>query len=135
MTISNAIGKDDYQDVLTNVYGRLKKISIDYGIMEHSKKVYLIKGNFDWSDVGSWEAVYELSTKDENGNSKVGNVYLDTAVDSYVYSPDRLTALIGVDNLIVINDEDALLICRRDKAQDVKNVVDYLQINKLSEYL
>jgi len=135
MTISDAIGQDDYEDILTNVYGRLKKISIDYGIMEHSKKVYLIKGNFDWSDVGSWEAVYELSTKDENGNSKVGNVYLDTAVDSYVYSPDRLTALIGVDNLIVINDEDALLICRRDKAQDVKKVVDHLQINKLSEYL
>jgi mannose-1-phosphate guanylyltransferase len=135
MTISDAIGQDDYEDILTNVYGRLKKISIDYGIMEHSKKVYLIKGNFDWSDVGSWEAVYELSMKDENGNSKVGNVYLDTAVDSYVYSPDRLTALIGVDNLIVINDEDALLICRRDKAQDVKKVVDYLQINKLSEYL
>ncbi|UCH65525.1 MAG: mannose-1-phosphate guanylyltransferase [Ignavibacterium sp.] len=135
MTISEAIGNPDYQDVLTNVYGRLKKISIDYGIMEHSQKVYLIKGNFDWSDVGSWEAVYELSIKDENGNSKVGNVYLDTAFDSYVYSPDRLTALIGVDNLIVINDEDALLICRRDKAQDVKKVVDYLQINKLSEYL
>jgi mannose-1-phosphate guanylyltransferase len=135
MTISEAIGQDDYQDALINVYGRLKKISIDYGIMEHSQKVYLIKGNFDWSDVGSWEAVYELSTKDENGNSKVGNVYLDTAVDSYVYSPNRLTALIGVDNLIVINDEDALLICRRDKAQDVKKVVDHLQINKLSEYL
>jgi mannose-1-phosphate guanylyltransferase len=135
MTISDAIGKPDYQDVLTNVYGRLKKISIDYGIMEHSQKAYLIKGNFNWSDVGSWEAVYELSKKDENGNTKVGNVYLDTAVDSYVYSPDRLTALIGVDNLIVINDEDALLICRRDKAQDVKKVVDYLQINKLSEYL
>jgi len=135
MTISESIGKLDYLDVLTNVYGRLKKISIDYGIMEHSPKVYLIKGNFNWSDVGSWEAVYELSTKDENGNSKIGSVYTEMAVDSYVYSPDKLTALIGVDNLIVINDEDALLICRRDKAQDVKKIVDYLNINKLSEYL
>ncbi len=135
MTISDAIGGQEYQDVLTNVYGRLKKISIDYGIMEHSKKVFLIKGNFKWSDVGSWEAVYEMSTKDENGNSKIGNVYTEMVVDSYVYSPDKLTALIGVDNLIVINDEDALLICRRDKAQDVKNIVDYLNINKLTEYL
>ena len=135
MTISDAIGKPEFQDVLTNVYGRLKKISIDYGIMEHSKKVYLIKGNFNWSDVGSWDAVYELSTKDENGNAKIGNVYTEMSVDSYIYSPEKLTALIGVDNLIVINDEDALLICRRDRAQDVNKVVDYLNINKLSEYI
>jgi len=133
--IHDAIGTKKYMEVLTNVYGRLKKISIDYGIMEKSKKVYLTKGNFKWSDVGSWEAVYELSEKDENNNAKVGQVYTESSVNSFVYSPDKFVALIGVENLIVINNDDSLLICRRDKAQDVKNVIDYLKINELTEYL
>ncbi len=135
MKIRDAIGTKEYMEVLTNVYGRLKKISIDYGIMEKSKKVYLIKGNFKWSDVGSWEAVYELSEKDENKNAKIGQVYTESSVNSFVYSPDKFVALIGVENLIVINNDDSLLICRRDKAQDVKNVIDYLKINELTEYL
>ncbi len=55
-------------------------------------------------------------------------------IDSYIYSPDKFTAVIGVDNLIIINQDDTLLVCRRDKAQDVKNVVEYLKLNKLDEY-
>ena len=135
LNIQSAIGVKDYQERLTNVYGLLKKISIDYGIMEKSNKVHLIKGNFEWSDVGSWEAVYELSPKDMEGNAKVGQVYTDSSHDSFIYSPNKFTAIIGLDNLIVINDKDALLICRRDKAQDVKNIIDYLKINKLTDYL
>jgi len=135
MKISDAIGTKEYMEVLTNVYGRLKKISIDYGIMEKSKKVNLTKGNFKWSDVGSWEAVYELTEKDKNNNAKVGKVYTESSVNSFIYSPDKFVALIGVENLIVINNDDSLLICRRDKAQDVKNVIDYLKINELTEYL
>ncbi len=135
MVVKDAIGKDGFQEVLTNVYGQLKKISIDYGIMEKSKKVYLIKGNFGWSDVGSWEAVYELSEKDEDGNAKIGNIYTDMVTDSYIYSPKKFTAVIGLDNLIVIDNDDALLICKRDKAQDVKKIIDYLKINKLTEYM
>jgi mannose-1-phosphate guanylyltransferase len=133
--IQDSIDSKKFQETLVNVYGMLKKISIDYGIMEKSKKVHLIKGNFEWSDVGSWEAVYELSPKDEDGNAKVGQVYTEHAHDSYIYSPDKFTAVIGVDNLIVINDKDSLLICRRDNAQDVKMIIDYLKINKMNEYL
>ncbi|MCG6960391.1 MAG: mannose-1-phosphate guanylyltransferase [Ignavibacteriaceae bacterium] len=133
--IQDSIDSKKFQETLMNVYGMLKKISIDYGIMEKSKKVHLIKGNFEWSDVGSWEAVYELSPKDEDGNAKVGQVYTEHAQDSYIYSPDKFTAVIGVDNLIVINDKDSLLICRRDNAQDVKMIIDYLKINKMNEYL
>lgn len=133
--IQDSIDSKKFQETLVNVYGMLKKISIDYGIMEKSKKVHLIKGNFEWSDVGSWEAVYELSPKDEDGNAKVGQVYTEHAQDSYIYSPDKFTAIIGVDNLIVINDKDSLLICRRDNAQDVKMIIDYLKINKMNEYL
>lgn len=135
LKISENLSKPDFKEVLTSVYSQLKKISIDYGIMEKSSKVYLTRGSFIWSDVGSWEEVYQLAEKNEDGNSLSGNIYTDMVVDTYIYSPDKLTAVIGVDNLIVINHDDTLLICRRDKAQEVKKVVDYLKINKMDEYL
>ena len=133
--IKEQLDNPDFHNILSEVYGHLKSISIDYGIMEKSDKVFLVKGQFSWSDVGSWEAVYELSEKDNDGNVKVGTVYTDLAMDSYIYSPDKFAAVIGLDNIIVINHKDALLICRRDKAQDVKNIIDYLKLNKLDELL
>lgn len=125
----------EFNKKLANVYGKLRNISIDYGIMEKSRNVYLTKGEFSWSDVGSWEEVYQLSNKDENGNAIVGNVYTEMTVDSYIYSPEKFVSVIGVDNLIIINSDDALLVCRRDQSQEVKKIVDHLKINKLTEYL
>jgi len=133
--LSDQLDNPDFQNILSQVYGQLKSVSIDYGIMEKSNKVYLVKGVFSWSDVGSWEAVYDLSEKDQDGNVKVGTIYTDLALDSYIYSPEKFTAVIGLDNIIVINTKNALLICKRDKAQDVKNVIDYLKLNKLDEHL
>ncbi|MGQ9644433.1 MAG: mannose-1-phosphate guanylyltransferase [Ignavibacterium sp.] len=134
LEIEKHLDKKDFHDVLVNTYGQMKKISIDYGIMEKSTKVYLTKGFFTWSDVGSWEEVYQLSEKDSNGNAVIGKVYTDGVIDSYIYSPDKFTAVIGVDNLIIINHDDTLLVCRRDKAQDVKNIVEYLKMNKMDNY-
>ena len=133
--IKDKIGTPEYDSILKNVYGQLRNISIDYGIMEKSDKVYLVKGNFSWSDVGSWEAVYQLGEKDEEGNIKVGSTYLDMVHDSYIYSPEKFTAVIGLDNVVVINNEDALLVCRMDKSQDVKKVIDYLKLNKLNDHI
>ncbi len=135
IAIEESLNKTNSKEVLKNVYGLLKKISIDYGIMEKSSKVFLTKGTFNWSDVGSWEEVYQLSDKDDNGNATTGKVYTNMVADSYIYSPDKVTAVIGLDNVIVINHHDTVLICRRDKAQDVKEIVDYLKINKMDEYL
>ena len=133
--IRNEINSPKYNETLTNVYGMLRSVSIDYGIMEKSNKVFLTKGEFSWSDVGSWEEVYQLSPKNDDGNAINGNVFLDGTSDSYIYSPEKFTAAIGIENLIVINTKDALLICRRDNSQDVKKVVDFLKINKLNEHL
>ncbi len=135
LLIKDSLSKPNFKEVLTNVYGQLKKVSIDYGIMENSSKVFLTKGMFTWSDVGSWEEVYQLSEKNKDGNAITGKVFTDMVVDSYIYSPDKLTAVIGLDNIIVINHEDTVLVCRRDKAQDVKEIVDFLKLNKMDEYL
>lgn len=133
--IEESIGTHGFEKVLSNVYGQLKSISIDYGVMEKSSNVFLAKGSFSWSDVGSWEEVYQLSEKDDDGNAIIGKAYCQNTNDSFIYSPKKFTAVVGVDNIIVINTEDALLICRRDKAQDVKNVVDYLKMKKMTEHL
>lgn len=124
-----------FDKTLTNVYGQLRSISIDYGIMEKSRKVYLMKGVFDWSDVGSWEEVYQLTDKDSNGNAVNGSVYTDQTSDSYIYSPHHFTAVIGVENLVVINTGSATLICRRDRAQEVKKIVDYLKKQKNNDLI
>ncbi len=131
--IQESIGSVDFNKTLTSIYGQLRSISIDYGIMEKSKNVVVTKGEFDWSDVGSWETVYELMNKDENGNANVGEIYYSNSYNSYVFSPNKFTAMIGVENLIVINTSDSLLICRRENAQDVKQVVDYLKMNNKFE--
>lgn len=133
--LKDNFGKDNYLELLENIYGKLRSVSIDYGIMEKSKKVFLTKGKFTWSDVGSWEEVYQLSNKDEHGNASTGKVFTDMTMDSYIYSPDKFTAMIGVDNLIVINTKDSLLICRRDRSQDVKKIVEHLKVNKLNDFI
>ncbi len=133
--IKKDIGRQQFSSTVNNIYGMLRNISIDYGIMEKSQKVFLVKGNFSWSDVGSWEEVYQLSEKNGDGNASIGKVFTDNTIDSYIYSPDKFTAVMGVDNLIIINTKDELLICRRDQTQNVKKIVEHLKINKLNEHL
>ncbi|MGD8780990.1 MAG: mannose-1-phosphate guanylyltransferase [Ignavibacteria bacterium] len=129
------VGKPYFKSVLTEVYGKLKSISIDYGVMEKSQNVYLTKSDFDWSDVGSWQTVYELSSKDDDGNAVEGDVYIMKTKNSYIKGNKKFVATIGVSNLIVIDTDDALLICDRKKSQDVKNIVDSLKLNSRKELL
>lgn len=133
--IETVIDTDEFETQLTQVYGQLKSISIDYGIMEKSDNVYLTKADFYWNDVGNWEAVYEISEKNEDGNVIIGDVYAEKTFNSYIFSPRKFSAIIGVENLIVINTNDALLICNRNYAQDVRQVVDYLKMNKRTELI
>lgn len=133
--IEMAIDSNEFEVQLTNIYGQLKSISIDYGVMEKSDNVFLTKADFYWNDVGNWEAVYEISEKNEDGNVIIGDVYTEKTINSYIFSPRKFTAVIGVENLIVINTNDALLICNRNNTQDVRQVVDYLKMNKRTELI
>jgi mannose-1-phosphate guanylyltransferase len=103
--------------------------------MEKSKIVYLTKADFYWNDVGNWEAVYEVSEKNEEGNVIVGDVYSEKSFSSYIFSPRKFTAAIGIENLIIINTNEALLVCHRNNAQDVRDVVDYLKMTKRTELI
>lgn len=118
-----------------HIYSGLRPISIDYGVMERAQNVAVVKGDFNWSDIGNWAEVYRLSPKDESGNVNLdGHVLIDTS-NCLIDSTDRLVATVGVHDLIVINSPDALLICHRDHAQEVKRVVEYMERRQLEDYL
>ena len=98
--------------------------------MENAKDVYVIEGSFNWHDSGSWESVYELSKKDTNGNAVVGDILSLNTRNSYLYSPDKFLAVVGMEDLIVIDTKDAILISNRWNVQDIREVVDHLKQKK-----
>ena len=136
MEIKEVIGQPEYPQKVDDVYKRIRGISIDYGVMQSAEQVFVIPTDMGWNDVGSWQTVYEISPKDKNENAKVARelVAID-ARGSYVYAPDKLVALVGVNDLVVVDTGDALLICHRDRAQDVRDVVEELKKRGLDEYL
>lgn len=108
-------------------FAKVPDISIDYALMERSRKVATVPCDIGWSDIGSWNAVSELTPPDEFGNRFEGEVMAYDARDNYVNSENRLAALVGVQNLLVVDTPDAVLIAHKDHAQDVKHIVKRLK--------
>jgi len=135
MEIEKYLGTESEHEVIEKVYCQIKSISIDYGVMEHSENVYVLNGEFEWNDVGSWEEVYKISTKDTNGNVAVGEHLLKDTNNCLIDSPKRFVAAIGVKNLVIVETDDALLICPRDRTQEVKELVDTMKRKNLDQYL
>lgn len=137
--VIEAAGTPGEYEAVVKAFDSSEKISIDYGVMERAasdEHVFVVPGNFDWSDVGDWRAVYRLSVQDQAGNVTEGNVITHNAGRSYVYSEqNRLIALVGVKDLIVVDTDDALLICDMQQTQHVKNIVDYLGSHGMDEYI
>lgn len=108
-------------------YQAIPSISIDYAVMEKSDKIALISVDCGWNDLGSWEAIYDVMEKDTNKNFIKGNVIAVNTEDSYIYSTSKLVSAIGVKNLVIIETEDAVLVCDKSRTQDVKTVFDKLE--------
>ncbi|MBB4863002.1 mannose-1-phosphate guanylyltransferase [Pseudomonas nitritireducens] len=113
----------------SDLFGKVPDISIDYALMERSKKVATVPCDLGWSDIGSWNALSELTAEDAEGNRFEGEVLVHGAHNNYVHSPERLAALVGVQNLIVVDTPDALLIAHKEHTQDVKQIVAQLKKN------
>jgi len=133
--IGMAIDSPKYQTVLKKQWATIHNNSIDYGVMEKAKNVYVVRANFDWSDVGSWDAVYELQKKDKNGNVLIGEIVPIDTENSYIYSRKNLIAAIGVRDLIVIQSKNSLLIVHRNESERVKDLVDLLERKDFSDHL
>ncbi len=112
------------QRVVDSVYPGLDAVSIDYGIMEKSGRVAVLPAAFEWSDIGSWEAVAELWPSDEAGNRSRDPLLVVDAADNVVASNGKPVALLGVEGLVVVDCGDALLVCRRERCQDVRKLVE-----------
>ncbi len=102
-------------------------ISIDYAVAEHTHRAAVISADLGWSDVGSWDALWDISPKDETGNVAVGDVFLEHTQNCYVRSDGIVTAVTGLQDAIVVVTEDAVMVTHRDRAQDVKKVVERLR--------
>ncbi|HET8761292.1 MAG TPA: mannose-1-phosphate guanylyltransferase/mannose-6-phosphate isomerase, partial [Nitrospiria bacterium] len=120
---------------LRTLYDGVESVSIDYAVLERSTRVAVVPAEFGWSDVGSWAALDDVAGKDGRGNVISGRVVDVDSRESIVYAQDRLVATIGLDNLIVVDTPDATLVCAKDRAQDVRKVVDALEAQRAQEHV
>ena len=132
--ILDAIEQKRSTDII-NIYDKMPAISIDYALMEKASDVLMAEGNFGWSDVGSWSSLLEIWAKDEAGNTIQGDAVQLDSQNCLCYNPEKFTALIGLKDIIVVNTEDALLICRKDQDQKVKDIVQKIQLMKKNDLL
>lgn len=134
-SIKDAIGTDNEDKVLQDVFPTLESISIDYGIMEKAGSIYTIPGDFGWDDVGSWLAVERIKSTDDDNNVVNGNVITIGAKDCIIQAQDKLIAAVGIRDIVVVDTDDATLICDKAATADIKKVLENLRENGKTQYL
>ncbi len=139
--LARRIGRRDYARWLARIYPRLENISVDYAILEPAAgrrsafRVLVLPARVGWSDIGSWAAVYELQARTAGDNVAAGPTVLLDAGGNLLWSPNKIVAVVGVDNLVVVDTPDALLICARHRTQDIGRVVQELEKRRRHELL
>ncbi len=133
--IAATFGTDEFDAALEEGYEKLPSESVDFGIMEKAEEIYTIPGSFGWDDVGNWLAVERINSTNELGNYVEGDVVTIGTEHSTICGGKRLIAAVGVENLIVVDTDDAILICAKDHTQDVKKVIENLKICNRSALL
>jgi mannose-1-phosphate guanylyltransferase/mannose-6-phosphate isomerase len=125
----------DFIRVDRESFAQAPNISIDYALMEKSKNVVCIPLDAGWSDVGDWKSFWDLSSKDESGNSLIGDSIDIGSTNTLVFSQDKLVATLGVNNLMIINTPDAVLVADQSQAQQVKSIITQIEKQNRSEHL
>ena len=130
-----AVGTDGYEKLLESVFPTLPSESIDYGVMEKAKSIYILPGDFGWDDVGSWLAVGRIKALDETNSAISGNVVAVNCEHNIIQGGKKLIAAVGLKHLVVVDTDDAILICAKESAGDIKKVLQNLRDQKREEYL
>ena len=128
--IYSIITKFDFtkgDDIPYTIFDRMPYISLDYALMEKSDNIVMTELKSDWLDVGSWKSIYDTSKKDMDNNVEIGHVLDKGSRDSLIYSSSRLVATVGLDDMIVVETDDAVLCCRKNRVQDVKQIFETLK--------
>lgn len=135
MEIKNAYGEDSFDEVLNDVFPKFPSISIDYGVMEKAKNIYVIPGNFGWDDVGSWLAVERIKNPNEEGNIVDGNIVTINTKNCIIQGDKKLIATVGLENVVIVDTKDATLICDKNSTADIKKVLENLKTAGRNEYI
>ena len=127
--IYNTAGEDEF---IAGVYTQCKNISIDYGIMEKAKNVYVVLSDFGWSDLGTWGSLYTHARHDKNGNAVIGkNCRVYKSSNNFIRMPkDKMVVIQGLDDYIIVESDGILLICRKEDEQQIKNFVNDIKLDK-----
>lgn len=125
---------DKYQDELTKLYKKLAPTSFDTGVLEKADRVAVIKGEFDWTDLNDWDEYYRITPKDGDGNLIQGNVISIDNKNTMVISDDDQIGVIGLEDIVVINHDNGLLVCKKDETQRVEEIINYMKINKIGGF-
>ena len=133
--IETTIYTEKYLEILKKVFSEIPSESIDYGIMEKANNIYVIPGNFGWDDVGSWLSLERINNTNQDGNIISGNVVTVKTKNSIIQGSKKLIATIGLEDIIIVDTDDALLICNKDNTQEVKEVIANLKLSNKTEYL
>jgi mannose-1-phosphate guanylyltransferase len=124
----------DFLRVDKDMFESCSAESVDYAVMEKTSHAVVVPMDAGWSDIGSWSSLWDISSKDCNGNTTHGDVMLQNSNNSYVRSEDKLVAAIGIDDLVIVSTKDALMVAHKDSVQDVKMVTESLKIQARSEW-
>lgn len=133
--IEKAIHTTSYQKVLSEEFNEMASQSIDYGVLEKAKNIYVVPGNFGWDDVGSWLALERLQKADDKGNVISGNILNIKSQNCIIQGQQKLIAAVDLDNIIIVDTEDAILICSKDHTADIKEAMAELEKKGRDEYL
>ena len=134
-SIYDALSTSQYETALDREWELVQPKSIDYGILEKARNVYVIKANFKWNDLGSWKSLFSVLTKNKEQNYYEGDVISLQSKNNLVISPNRLTAVVGVKDMAIINLDDATLIVSHEQSEAVKDVVNMLKSMNRKKYL
>jgi len=133
--IRESIGTDRYPAVLEECFSAFPSISVDYGILEKAENIYTLAGNFGWDDVGSWAAVARIRPTDENGNTLQGNVITADVSNTIIRGKDHLIAAAGIRDLVIVDADDVILVCGKDKTGEILSILRVLRDRDLRNYL
>ncbi len=135
LKIQAVMGTAEEEQVLEREFRDFRSVSIDYGVMEKAGHIYILSGSFGWDDVGSWLAVRRLKTSNEFGNVLTGNVVTVDTRNTIIQGENKLIAAVGLENMVVVDTDDALLICEDSHAGDIRKVLESLKMCSRTEYL
>ncbi len=133
--IRDSVLTSQEKEIIEKIYPGFPSISIDYGVMEKSENIFTIPGNFGWDDVGSWLALERIQNSNEFGNIIAGNVITVGTTNCIIQGKNKLIATVGIEDTVIVDTDDATLICARDSTAEIKRVLENLRICNRDEYL